>query len=434
MKELSGHQGEKNGSHSLPYCTLCNAGRASRSAKQVEDRWCAVGLALGLSHHPGPNMTNIKDAAVQPPPIRDKRVGWSPSVLAAAMVASGLWVGASAALNIWISGSVLVLVTLLLVRLLTRQALPQGGADSAAAPLVGEVLPVWQRHIDSARQQSETAVSGILASFGSIAHRLDQAIRLTQDSQVGMGHGSVDDLVRRNDEALNEMLKPMRAAVDARNQAFAKVDGLAEAMGELRQSAIQIKQLARRTNMVALNASVEASRAGERGSGFAVVAQEVRQLATQSADAANRMMSRTHAIDLELQALRNEAAAHDSSDEALNEQAEHSARAVISGLLNSLGELNRSSRELKDAGAAVQDEYERVLMSFQSQDRLSQMLSCVIDDISRLTDWVRDGNDLSAAQAGEWLARLDASYTMEEQRSEHHGNTTIQRETTVEFF
>jgi methyl-accepting chemotaxis protein len=47
---------------------------------------------------------------------------------------------------------------------------------------------------------------------------------------------------------------------------------------------------------------------------------------------------------------------------------------------------------------------------------------------------VREGKDLSSAQAGEWLARLDASYTMEEQRSEHHGNTTIQRETTVEFF
>ena len=230
------------------------------------------------------------------------------------------------------------------------------------------------------------------------------------------------------------MLQPMKSAVEGRIQAYAKVDGLAEVMAELRQSAIQIKQLARRTNMVALNASVEASRAGERGAGFAVVADEVRQLATQSADAANRMMTRTSAIDADLQALRNEAASLDSSDEALQEQAESSARQVISSLLTSLGELNRSSRELKEAGAAVQEEYERVLMNFQSQDRLSQMLGCVGDDILRLADWVREGKDLSAAQAGEWLARLDASYTMEEQRSEHHGNTTIQRETTVEFF
>ncbi len=379
-------------------------------------------------------MMNVKETAVQPRLFPERRAGWAPTVVAASLVLSALEVGASVSLNIWISGTVLVVVTFLLMRLLTRQPLTDAGPSGTQAPLVGEVLPVWQRHLDSARHHSESAVGSILASFGSIAHRLDQAIRLTQDSQVGMGHGSVEDLVRRNDEALQEMLKPMRAAVDARNHAFAKLDGLAESMSELRQSAIQIKQLARRTNMVALNASVEASRAGERGSGFAVVAHEVRQLATQSADAANRMMSRTHAIDLDLQALRNEAAAHDSSDEALHDQAEHSARAVISGLLNSLGELNRSSRELKDAGVAVQDEYERVLMSFQSQDRLSQMLNCVSEDIVRLAEWLREGKDLSAAQAGEWLARLDASYTMEEQRSEHHGNTTIQRETTVEFF
>jgi methyl-accepting chemotaxis protein len=73
-------------------------------------------------------------------------------------------------------------------------------------------------------------------------------------------------------------------------------------------------------------------------------------------------------------------------------------------------------------------------MNFQTQDRLSQMLGCVMDDMNRLNDWLQQGGDLSASQAGEWLARLDASYTMEEQRSEHHGNTSIKREAAVEFF
>ncbi len=377
-------------------------------------------------------MNDTKDP--YPTRAQTQLAGWTPTWLAVSLVTVGLTIGSTSDMNIWISGGALVLCTILLVRLVTRMPQVASAPAGNGAPLVGEVLPVWQRHLESARQHSEESVNGILQSFGSIATRLDQAIRLTQNSQVGLDHGSVEDLVRRNDQALGEMLKPMKAAVQARDQAYARLDGLAEAMTELRQSALQIKQLARRTNMVALNASVEASRAGERGAGFAVVAQEVRQLATQSGDAAHRMMSRTHAIDEELQSLRNEAVVHDSSDEALQDQAEQSARAVISSLLNSLGELNRSSRELKEAGEAVQEEYERVLMSFQSQDRTSQMLGCVSDDMVRLTDWVREGKDLSAAQAGEWLARLDASYTMEEQRSEHHGNTTIQRETSIEFF
>ncbi|MFT3858500.1 MAG: methyl-accepting chemotaxis protein [Aquabacterium sp.] len=342
------------------------------------------------------------------------------------------WLGMPA----WVCG----VVGAALVGLLVKKAVAGRSAEgvslqaAAPAPLVTEVLPVWRRHIDNARQHSEESVSGILASFGAISERLDMAVQMTQGHQAGLSAQGTDELVRRNQDAIDTMLLPLKQAMASRDEVYGKLDHITEAMGDLRQICLQIKQLARRTNMVALNASVEASRAGESGSGFAVVAQEVRQLATQSGDAANQMMSRTNAIDLELQELRIRAAAHDGSDEALRDLAQRSARHVISGLLDSLGELNRSSRELQDAGTAVHDEVERVLMNFQSQDRLSQMLSCVMDDMNRLVDWLKQGGDLSASQAGEWLARLDASYTMEEQRAQHHGNTSIQRETAIEFF
>lgn len=364
-----------------------------------------------------------------------RKASWAPSVVSAGLVVLAAQAGSSSPLHPLLSGGLAAVFTLIVIRLMTRNlAMDDHGSRTASAPLVGEVLPVWRRQIDSARQHSEESVSGILASFGSISERLDQAIQMTQCSQAELSKQGVQDLVQGNEEALAEMLKPMRQAMDERDQVYIKLDMLSEAMGDLRQISLQIKQLARRINMVALNASVEASRAGERGSGFAVVAQEVRQLATQSGDAANKMMTRTNVIDLELQELRTRAAAHDSSDEALRDQADRSARAVIGGLLQSLGAINRSSHELQEAGAAVHSEYERVLMNFQTQDRLSQMLSCVTEDINRLTEWLEQGGDLSASQAGEWLARLDASYTMEEQRSEHHGNTSIQRETAIEFF
>lgn len=360
---------------------------------------------------------------------------WAPAVVGAGLVllvgqVAG-WHGVDPA---WAS-LLVALVAFVLLRWMTRQAAVQPAAvGGEGAPLVGELLPVWQRHIDSARQHSESSVGAILTSFGSISDRLDQAIRMTQGQGAGLQEGTVDDLVRRNDDALQQMLQPMRRAMADREEVYQRLAQMSAAMAELRQTATQIKQFARRTNMVALNASVEASRAGESGAGFAVVAQEVRQLATQSGDAAQRMMSRTSELDEELRELSTRAASHDGSDEGLREQAERSARAVIGGLLQSLGDLNRSSRDLQGAGAAVHEEYERVLMNFQTQDRLSQMLCCVTDDMQRLRDWLQQNGDLSEAQAGEWLARLDASYTMEEQRSEHHGNTTIQRDAGIEFF
>lgn len=359
------------------------------------------------------------------------------TVVALAAVAGGVagWLLHDLGLPGWLdamASAALCVALVMWAARLARQVRDPGATSSA--PLVQEVLPVWQRHIDSARQHSEDSMGGLLASFGTISERLDEAVRVTQGHSGASRSQSVDELLRNHEGPVQAMLAPMRETLRTRDEVFQRLDEMGVAMGELRQAALQIKQLARRTTMVALNASVEASRAGERGSGFAVVASEVQQLATQSGLVAQTMMSRTTAIEDELGALRVRHAAMDRGDEALQADAEAAARVVVSELLGDLSHLSRTSRELQAAGEAVQEEVERVLMNFQSQDRLSQMLNCVTEDMGRMHDWLAQEGDLGPGQIDGWLARLDASYTMEEQRSEHHGNTAIQRETAVEFF
>jgi methyl-accepting chemotaxis protein len=376
-------------------------------------------------------------ATTRPPPATRQR--WQGAALAGALsLASALTcaqAGADGAPYLWpaaLLGS--TLVAALVWQRLAGTAGALSGQGGRRLPLVEQVLPVWQRQVETAREQAEKSTSDILNAFGAIDTRLEEAVRLTEDASVDLAHAGIDDLLAGNAEALGALLGPLQRAVAERDAALAQVEQIGLAVDDLQQSAVRVKQLARRTNMVALNASVEATRAGELGKGFAVVAHEVRMLAQQSADDASQMLTRTTQLEEQLSGQRLAASVKDSSDAELQAQADAAARAAIGGLLRSFGEVKRTTRGLREASAAVRGEVEQVLMGFQSQDRLSQMLASITADMQRLTDWLIAEGDLGAAQSADWLARLEASYTMDEQRHQHHGSTSIDRGSNVDFF
>jgi methyl-accepting chemotaxis protein len=106
----------------------------------------------------------------------------------------------------------------------------------------------------------------------------------------------------------------------------------------------------------------------------------------------------------------------------------------VLSLVGSLSEVSRNSRQLRLASQEVQGDLEKIMVSLQSHDRLNQMLTSVTDDIGRYVGWLHGSPDELADRPQDWLARLESSYTMEELRSAHHGNKTIEQATTVEFF
>ena len=95
-------------------------------------------------------------------------------------------------------------------------------------------------------------------------------------------------------ENVSSALRDVEAAADVVNDANRRLEQLKLAMDEISNASDQTKniiktidEIAFQTNILALNAAVEAARAGEAGAGFAIVADEVRNLAARAADAAN---------------------------------------------------------------------------------------------------------------------------------------------------
>jgi len=146
------------------------------------------------------------------------------------------------------------------------------------------------------------------------------------------------------------------------NQIAESVLGLAEQTGQIAQAAEMIEQIADQTNLLALNAAIEAARAGEHGRGFAVVADEVRQLALRTQNSTKEI----HVIVRDLIARTEESVS--IANEGQKEADAGLAQVNEAGeLLNSISEMMSTIANMSIQMAAAVEEQAQVSEEINSQ-------------------------------------------------------------------
>ena len=163
------------------------------------------------------------------------------------------------------------------------------------------LAPVWTAQIEYSRGQMEEAVTSLTVRFAEISMRLDQTLSLSVNNGAS-GDGSAAAVSARSERELDTVVRLLRDSLETKAEMLAKVQGLLRFVNELQEMARAIAQITQQTNLLAVNATIEAAHAGHLGRGFATVAQEVRALSKQSGETGARISEKISMIGAEIAA------------------------------------------------------------------------------------------------------------------------------------
>jgi PAS domain S-box-containing protein len=156
----------------------------------------------------------------------------------------------------------------------------------------GRPLRLVGTHVDiKARKEAEAQIAFMTCEMTNAAERA--AAAMTVSAQVTAGLSSAIAEARSEFELAHTIT--VRAADDTSRTEIISGE-LTKHAEEIASIVTLIREIAGRTNLLALNATIEAARAGEAGQGFSVVAQEVKSLANQTAEATNNIAAKVSAV------------------------------------------------------------------------------------------------------------------------------------------
>lgn len=305
-------------------------------------------------------------------------------------------------------------------------------ADDTLTDALSQLLPVWQTQIDAAINQSTEAIDALANQFTEITNDISLAVSVTSSSADGDGErfSSLSSVQKSSDSIKNELeaLKDTLIKISqVEKSALDEINNLSSFMAELTKMAGEVEALAEQTNLLALNAAIEAARAGEQGRGFAVVADEVRNLANQSKNTGENIRKKIDIIGESVNTILASATHSAATEVEMAEKASEVIKEVITQHKFTTYTLAESDTLLANMGQQVQNEISKVIVELQFQDRISQKLRHVEENLLSTYKIIEESTGLDAEHRLDKFRRLKSeihdSYTMEEEKASHYQAT-----------
>ncbi len=301
----------------------------------------------------------------------------------------------------------------------------QDATFDALAARLNEALALWQKHLQTAQEQTREATDKLLGGFVSIMQQLDQIIETGQDAggqDAGQSQGkdARAQVLIEAEVDLKALLASLDNTLHSKDRVLGTIRELDGASRGLLGLADVVEKIARQTNLLSLNAAIEAARAGPAGAGFSVVAGEVRRLSAESGEMGKQIGEQVRSFGAQVTATMRDATAQSDHDRNALDLNEDRVRSVISRVDEAVESLSARAESTRVVSQSIRSEVESLMVAFQFQDRVNQIIDQVItafDGIAAHLDESARTHRMPAQE--DWHRTLTSGYSTVEQATNH---------------
>lgn len=260
-----------------------------------------------------------------------------------------------------------------------------------------EVALTVEEIAKSAGEQAKDTEHGAV-KVNELAEKIDQVLAASRD--VKRAAEGTYELSQRGLHIVEELTEKTGRAGNATQEIHQIILGLNESVSSISNITQTISAIAEQTNLLALNAAIEAARAGEAGRGFAVVADEIRKLAEQS----NHSTKEIYSIVEGIQARTKEAVNHvEISKGLMDEQgvAVKETESLFNEISSSVAQVKGQANNMENHSEDMAVKKDEIVVVIQNISATAEETSAATEEVSAATEEQLASIETVAIYAGE---------------------------------